>query len=232
MSKTVQSELPKTLEDNQVIEYLKSNPDFLLRHPSLLESLEVSQGITGATSLLERQTSVLRSKNKNLEGQLDALITAARSNEQIMNKLQHLTLELLRADSLDMLLSTTQDVLRSDFNADFVSFRLFHDKDEEDLPGLHFVKGDHQVMQAFHSLLDSLKPVCGTCPEEQLGFLFDENSSRIKSVALVPLQGNHSIGLLALGSTEAERFNKDMGTVFLSHLGELIATAISQHLEH
>lgn len=232
MSKTVQSELPNTLEDDQVIDFLKSNPDFLLRHPSLLESLEVSQGITGATSLLERQTLVLRTKNTQLEKQLHSLITAARNNEQIMNKLQHLTLELLRADSLDMLLSTTQDVLRSDFNADFVSFRLFHDKDEDDLPGLHFVKGDNEVMQAFHNLLGNLKPVCGTCPDEQLGFLFDENSSRIQSVALIPLQGNHSIGLLALGSTEAERFHKDVGTVFLSHLGELIATAISQHLEH
>ena len=232
MSKNVQAEQLENLDDEQIIEYLKNNPEFLMRNPELLESLEVSQGITGATSLLERQVNVLRTKGKHLEDQLDALITAARSNEQIMKKLQHLTLELLRADSLDMLLSTSQDVLRSDFNSDFVSFRLFHDKDEDDLPGLHFVKGDDQVMQAFHSLLDNLKPVCGTCPKEQLSFLFGDNSSRIQSVALVPLQGNHSIGLLALGSTEAERFHKDMGTVFLSHLGELIATAISQHLEH
>ncbi len=231
MSKTVQSEQTDTLNENQVIEFLKNSPDFLIRNPSLLESLEVSQGITGATSLLERQTSVLRSKSQQLEGQLESLIAAARSNEQIMKKLHHLTLELLRADSLDMLLSTSQDVLRSDFNADFVSFRLFHDKEGEDLPGLHFVKGDDEVMQAFHGLLDNLQPVCGTCPEEQLNFLFDDNSARIESVALVPLQGNHSIGLLALGSTEADRFNKGAGTVFLSLLGELIATAIAQHLE-
>lgn len=231
MSTSAQSKEIDTLQDESAIEFLKNNPDFLIRNPSLLESLEVSQGITGATSLLERQISVLRTKGNQLESQLDSLITAARSNEQIMKKLQHLTLELLRADSLDMLLSTVQDVLRSDFNAEFVSFRLFHDKDEEDLPGLHFVKGNHEVMQAFHNLLDNLKTVCGTCPDEQLSFLFDENSSRIESVALIPLQGNHSIGLLALGSTEANRFHKDMGTVFLSHLGELIATAISQHLE-
>ncbi|RVU83696.1 DUF484 family protein [Leucothrix sargassi] len=231
MSTTVQSEQQNTLQDEQVIEFLTQNTDFLINNPELLESLEVSQGVTGATSLLERQTSVLRSKNQQLQGQLDSLITAARSSEQIMNKLQHLTLELMRADSLDMLLSTTQDVLRSDFNADFVSFRLFHDKDEEDLPGLHFVKGDNEMMQAFHSLLDNLTPVCGTCPDEQLSFLFEDNYSRIESVALIPLQGNHSIGLLALGSTDIQRFNKDMGTVFLSHLGELIATAISQYID-
>ena len=232
MSTSVQSTSPETLDDSAVIEFLSGNPGFLLNHPELLEVLEVSQGVTGATSLLERQVSVLRGKNNNLEAQLDSLISAARSNEQIMKRLQHLTLELLRADSLDMLLSTCQDVLRGDFNADFVSFRLFHDKPGADMPGLHFVRSNHAMMIALRGLIEDIKPICGPCPEEQLNFLFRENGSRIQSVALIPLQCNHSIGLLALGSLEAERFSKGMGTVFLSHLGELIATAIAQYLEY
>ena len=232
MTTTAETTLPEALDDLIVADYLKQNPDFLIRHAGLLELLEVKQGITGATSLLERQTGVLRNKNKHLEDQLDNLILAARSNEQIMKRLQHLTLELLRADSLDMLLSTCQDVLRGDFNSDFVSFRLFQDDPKsKDMPGLHYVKSNHTMMKAFDSLFKDLKPVCGPCPEEQLNFLFRENGSRIKSVALIPLQCNHSIGLLALGSVEAERFHEGMGIVFISHLGELIATAISKHLE-
>ncbi len=232
MTKTAESMLPVAIDDLSVAEFLKQTPDFLIRHPDLLEFLEVQQGITGATSLLERQTVVLRNKNKHLEDQLDNLILAARSNEQIMKRLQHLTLELLRADDLDILLSTCQDVLRGDFNSDFVSFRLFQDKPKgKDMPGLHYVKSNHTMMKAFDDLFKDLKPVCGPCPEEQLNFLFRENGSRIKSVALIPLQCNHSIGLLALGSIDAERFHKGMGTVFISHLGELIATAISKHVE-
>lgn len=232
MTKIAESTLPAALDDLSVADYLRQHPDYLIRNSELLEILEVKQGITGATSLLERQASVLRGKNKQLEDQLDNLIIAARSNEQIMKRLQHLTLELLRADGLDMLLSTCQDVLRGDFNSDFVSFRLFQDKPKgKDTPGLHYVKSNHTMMQAFDSLFQDLKPVCGPCPEEQLNFLFRENGSRIKSVALIPLQGNHSIGLLALGSVESERFHKGMGTVFISHLGELIATAISKHIE-
>jgi len=232
MTTTAESTLPSELDDLAITDYLKQNSDFLIRYPELLEQLQVQQGITGATSLLERQTTVLREKNKHLEDQLDSLILAARSNEQIMKRLQHLTLELLRADDLDMLLSTCQDVLRGDFNSDFVSFRLFQDKPQgKNMPGLHYVKSNHTMMKAFDALFNDLKPVCGPCPEEQLNFLFRENGSRIKSVALIPLQCNHSIGLLALGSVDAERFNKGMGTVFISHLGELIATAISKHLE-
>jgi len=232
MTKTAESTLPLELDESAVADYLKQNPDFLIRRDDVLEALEVKQGVSGATSLLERQTGLLRGKNKHLEDQLDNLIIAARSNEQIMKKLQHLTLELLRADDLDMLLSTCQDVLRGDFNADFVSFRLFQDEPKgKDMPGLHYVKSNHTMMKAFDDLFKQLKPVCGACPEEQLNFLFRENGSRIKSVALIPLQGNHSLGLLALGSVDADRFHRGMGTVFISHLGELIATAIAKHLE-
>jgi uncharacterized protein YigA (DUF484 family) len=232
MIKIAESTLTEPLDDLTVVDYLKQNPTFLIQNDELLEVLEVQQGVTGATSLLERQISVLRGKNKHLEDQLDNLIVAARSNEQIMKRLQHLTLELLRADDLDMLLSTCQDVLRGDFNSDFVSFRLFQDKpNDSNMPGLHYVKSNHTMMRAFDELFKDLKPVCGACPEEQLNFLFRENGSRIKSVALIPLQCNHSIGLLALGSVDSDRFHKGMGTVFISHLGELIATAISKHIE-
>lgn len=232
MNISAQPVLPSTLNDELVRDYLKQHPDFLIDHSDLLESLRVSQGVIGATSMLERQVTVLRDKNKQLEKQLDDLIRAARSNEQIMKRLQHLTLELLRADNLDGLLSTTQDVLRDDFNADFVAFRLFHDSTEIDLPGLHHVKTSHPIMKEFDGLFRTLKPACGPCRDTQLNFLFRENGPRIKSVALIPLQANHSIGLLALGSLEAERFHNGMGTVFLSLLGELIATAIAQHIEH
>lgn len=232
MTKSAKSTLTDSLTDLDVVDYLKQNPDFLIQHTELLEVLEVQQGVKGATSLLERQISVLRSKNKQLADQLDNLIIAARSNEQIMKRLQHLTLELLRADHLDMLLSTCQDVLRGDFNSDFVSFRLFQDNPKNtDMPGLHYVKSNHTMMKAFDALFKDLKPVCGACPEEQLNFLFRENGSRIKSVALIPLQCNHSIGLLALGSVDPDRFHQGMGTVFISHLGELIATAIAKHME-
>jgi len=97
MTKTAESTLVEPLDDLAVVDYLKHNPAFLIQNDELLEVLEVHQGVTGATSLLERQISVLRGKNKHLEDQLDNLIVAARSNEQIMKRLQHLTLELLRA---------------------------------------------------------------------------------------------------------------------------------------
>ncbi len=50
-------------------------------------------------------------------------------------------------------------------------------------------------------------------------------------MALVPLRrGNETIGLLALGSEELHRFYPEMGTLFLTRLGDLACAAILRTL--
>ncbi|MDH3972407.1 MAG: DUF484 family protein, partial [Gammaproteobacteria bacterium] len=52
----------------------------------------------------------------------------------------------------------------------------------------------------------------------------------IESVALIPLGPKVSLGLLAIGSREASRFHPGMGTLFLTHLGELTGLLLADHL--
>ena len=67
--------------------------------------------------------------------------------------------------------------------------------------------------------------------EEQQAFLFGKNSDAVNSVALIPLSGAKRMGILALGSEDETRFHPGMGTVFISHLGELISTSLTRHLK-
>jgi uncharacterized protein YigA (DUF484 family) len=46
-------------------------------------------------------------------------------------------------------------------------------------------------------------------------------------VALVPLGEKGSVGLLALGSTDRDRFHPAMSTEFLARMAELIAASLS-----
>jgi uncharacterized protein len=64
--------------------------------------------------------------------------------------------------------------------------------------------------------------------DTQRDFLFGPESPSIGSVALVPLGDNGSLGLLALGSAERERFHPGMSTEFLKRMGELITDALSR----
>ncbi len=67
--------------------------------------------------------------------------------------------------------------------------------------------------------------------DSQRDFLFGPEAASIGSVALVPLvdsKGDGSMGLLALGSAERERFHPGMSTEFLKRMAELITDALSR----
>jgi len=213
------------MDESILADYLSSHPDFFQRHASLLETLQVPHG-TGTASLIERQVAVLREKSRDLEEQLNGLIRTARGNEQIVTRLQRFTLELMRADGLDDVIATCHEILRDDFNADYVTLRIIGGDDT-----MHFVSPENETLQYFDKLFDSKRPICGRLKEEQQSFLFKKNADKIQSVALVPLFGVERIGILALGSQNETRFHPGMGTVFISHLGELISTSLAHHLK-
>ncbi len=213
------------MDENVIADYLQSHPEFFQRHSDLLSTLQVPHQ-AGTASLIERQVAVLREKSRDLEEQLNGLIRTARGNEQIVTRLQRFTLELMRADSLDDVIATCQEILRDDFNADFVTLRIIGGDDT-----MHFVAPDNKTLKYFDKLFESKKPVCGRLKEEQQAFLFANNAKSINSVALIPLAGAERMGILALGSEDETRFHPGMGTVFISHLGELISTSLSRHLK-
>lgn len=221
------------MDENVIAKYLASHPDFFNRHADLLETIQVPHQ-AGAASLIERQVAVLREKSRDLEEQLNGLIRTARGNEQIVTRLQRFTLELMRANDLDGVIATCQDVLRNDFNADVVSVRIINNDDSKN-KNLHFVNSDDEGLMVFKRLFDSKKSVCGRLKEDQQAFLFKDNTDNVNSVALIPLFGlgasAEKLGVLALGSQDETRFHPGMGTVFISHLGELVSTGLMRYLK-
>jgi len=82
------------------------------------------------------------------------------------------------------------------------------------------------ALKSFETLFASGKPRCGQVRDSQREFLFGSDANDIGSVALVPLGIKGSVGLLALGSTDRDRFHPGMSTDFLGRLAELIADAL------
>ncbi|HIO91854.1 MAG TPA: DUF484 family protein [Leucothrix mucor] len=233
MSSQLKKQTENILGEDEIAAYLYQHPDFFQRHTELLEKQQIPHHNTGSTtSLIERQVAVLRDKNNHLEEQLNGLLRAARSNEQIVIRLQHLTLELLRAENLDDMINICQDVLRSDFNADFVSIRLIKkNARKKSQANLHFIKSSDDILTQFDKLFESGKPVCGKLSSQQQKFLFSAHVDEVNSVALLPLQASTNLGILALGSQDESRFHPGMGTVFIGHLAELISAAIAPYVK-
>jgi uncharacterized protein YigA (DUF484 family) len=186
---------------------------------------------TGSTvSLVERQVEVLREQKTDADRRLAEFIAVARANDQLSERIHRFTRRLLRAPSALAALTSLEASLREDFDA-FHSVLLLtapieslRKADYE--PFLRAVAAEDANLRSFEALLATGKPRCGQVRDTQRDFLFGPEAASIGSVALVPLGDGGSVGLLALGSAERERFHPGMSTEFLKRMGELITDSL------
>ena len=227
--------LPAGQTDEERIErYLALNPDFFERHQALLARMRLPHMRTGSTvSLVERQVEVLRDQKSDADRRLAEFIAVARANDQLAERIHRFTRRLLRAANAAAALTAVEASLREDFDA-FHSVLLLTSpvnslSGVELEPFLRKLPHDDANIRSFEALLATGKPRCGQVRDSQRDFLFGPEAASIGSVALVPLgEGGNSLGLLALGSAERERFHPGMSTEFLKRMGELITDALSR----
>jgi uncharacterized protein len=215
-------------EEETIAAYLQHNPDFFERHHAVLAKLRLPHARGGSTiSLVERQIEVLREKHSAVEAKLAEFVRVARANDTLADKLHRFTRQLLRAGSSEAVIATMESSLRMDFDA-FHSVLVLIGSHPEVTPQrfVRVVRADDPNLKSFETLFANGKPRCGQARDSQREFLFGSDANDIGSVALVPLGDKGSIGLLALGSTDRDRFHPGMSTEFLARMADLIADAL------
>lgn len=219
-------------DDAGVVEYLEAFPDFFERHPQLLQRIRLPDGRNGGAtvSLLERQVTVLRDRNLQLERRLAEFIEIAHANDELAARIHRLTTRLVHARSLERVVDAVEASLREDFAVQRAVLVLFRDDTALAARESHFVRlagRDAPEMRSFESLFNSGRPRCGQVRDSQRDYLFGAAGAGIGSVALTPIGPGGSVGLLACGAASAHRFNPTMSTDFLARIGELIAAAVA-----
>lgn len=210
----------------EVAQFLKHNPQFFDQFPDLLESIYVPHPYGGrAIPLSERQILGLREKAKLLEGKLSELIQFGEDNDAISEKVHRLALALLAARDFSSTVHALYFHLREDFAVPHVALRVW---DKTLLDGT--LEGS-PVSDELRLQVEAMgAPECGPAGGNPFLPWFREAREHVRSVALVPLGQAKRYGMLALGSEDAQRFYADMGTLFLSRIGELASAALAARL--
>jgi len=174
----------------------------------------------------------LAAENRRLEARLAELTQHATRNDSLLRKTQERELELLRAATLPQLFERLIHGLRASYQLDRVTLTLNDPEHElrqllwndtgvlENLPEVQFV--------------DSLAALANDLPQLEKPWLGPFNRAlhapvcRVRemgSIALIPLRRNEQVeGVLVFASSDPFRFNADLATDFLAHLG--LVTAI------
>ncbi|MGF1642815.1 MAG: DUF484 family protein [Thiotrichales bacterium] len=228
MSAQTQQDPSDPIMAGEIVAYLTRYPDFFERYPELLELLRVPHPVRGAVSLLEHQIENFRRKNTRLESRLAELMRNARDNEALALRMHHLALNLVHARGLNEVLEGVREQLLQGFKVDRAVVRLFRAVPKEMVAAPLDLDA---CQQHFPRLMLTRRSICGRLTTEQMHFLFGDASEDLVTAAVIPLAAGEPMGVLALGSVDAERFAAGIGTLFLGQLGDLIAAAIAMHLD-
>jgi len=211
---------------HEVAAWLRRHPRFLQQFPDLSLTLVVPRDEGPAASLASYQLEVLRDKNRELNRRLHELFGNAQENERLAVRTHQLTLALMRQDSAADTLRAMAASLAEDFNGDRVRLVVFRPVEGlEDSDWLQVVDADDARLAPFRDCLADGEPLCGRLQPEKHAFLYGAQAEQVQSTALLPLPGT---GLIAVGSSDPNRFFPGMGTLFLRMMGEALATALGR----
>lgn len=210
------------MDDDDIRDYLVEHPDYFQRHQDLLSLLQIPHASGAAVSLVERQVSVLRERNVDLRHRLRDLGATARENDHLFTATRALVLALVVCEDFAALEAALLQVLRTHFDSEYAALLLF-----DDAVGARR-SSDSEVRGRFGSILGNRGAGCGALRAEEFAFLF--GGARVAgsaALALIDDAGRHR-GLLAVGSSDASRYDSDMGTLFLEFAAELIALLLQR----
>lgn len=222
---TANKQKQEKLTAADVANFLRANPDFFLNRADLLFDLNLPHGHNNASSLLEKQASVLRTRNTELRHKLNEMVSIARDNDRLFQQIRQLGLALLEAENLPQCEAVLRISLPQDFHLDHTSLLLFG---ERDLPETIIQTSQNEVQSVLGDLLRGNRIICTTLRRQEMAFLFPGYDRAEGSAALIPLHYRGDLGLLAVGSTDPNHFNSGMDTAFAAYIGDIL----SRRLQH
>ncbi len=210
----------------EIARFLGDNPDFFLEHADLFSQLQVPHPHkAGAISLAERQIIILRERIKQHEHTLAELMHNAGGNQRTAQALIDWCSGLLSLHDPQKIPAYIVQSLAQIFNIDSLALRIW---------GLGNLRDEQYTQEVSASIRQQTAamqlPACGPQSAHETHDWF---ASKPASLALIPLrnlQDDSTIGLLALGSNDANRFNADMGTDFLAQIAHLASAALGRLL--
>lgn len=232
--KTAQVQTPnetqadEALSADQVVAYLRANPDFFASQDELLAELRLPHASGKAISLLERQVVVLRERGHEARKKLGSLLENARDNDQLFDVTRNLVLSLLRARDATEVAEITQDQLSELGSVDACEIILVA------RPGLRVADGirtenSEKLASEFSDVFRLRRTYCGAIEKDSIDGLFGANASKVGSTALCPIMHDSEIiALLALGNRSEDYFKPSLDTLFLDFVGHVVGAILAK----
>ena len=217
------------LTERDIAEYLMQNQGFFQRNPELLTDLHLGSAHgQRVVSLHERQAEMLREKIKVLEQRLIDRIRHGSEDSVTTNRLLHWVTNLSLEHNAAALPARICTTICEQFMVPQAAIRVWGV--DAAYAACDFAQGVNSDTKSFASSLTT--PYCGMHVGVEAVRWLDE-PLLAASLALIPLRDatkpqSPAFGLLVLASPDANRYQDDMATDYLEHIGKMASAALSR----
>lgn len=216
------------ISTEQIKAFLRKYPHFFEENAYLLADISLpSPHGNGVISLAERQQLAQRDKISTLENLIADMIENAEQNSATSEKIHQLSIGLLNQNNFRIMQLVLNEALQLNFGVTQSLIRFWVK------PSNNALASDAAftpMSEPFNAWINTLTaPYCGEKPATIDASLFADS---IQSFACIPLgkKGEPHVGVLILGATDPQRFQANIGTIYLEKIGELVSTALYHHL--
>ncbi|OOF88659.1 DUF484 family protein [Rodentibacter ratti] len=221
------------MNEQDIIHYLESHPDFFTRHPSLLRNLTFHHPQKGTISLIEAQLTQYRQEISALTSQLEKFHQLAIQEADIFFALIPLQKKLFQAQDF-LSVEKKLDQWAKSYELDGAKILLFTDswKKTENIPPNNWI--DRKAFEIIRLERLGLRQFyLGELTGKEKSLMFLPEEFPIGSVAccLLGTKETHKpTAILLFRSRETQRFHNGQDVSFLKHLVDIVDIHLEKHL--
>jgi uncharacterized protein YigA (DUF484 family) len=205
------ADLKSTMSED-VANYLREHPQFLVENRELLLDIQVLLSTAGVVSLTQIQSEQYREKIKQLKTQLESLVGNARKNEDIYKAYAQLNIDVAQTTDFESLMQALSKGLVKVLGLEKLQLVLLN----SELMPSNIVLSEIQQHSIFDKKLAKTNFYLGRLGKLEREALFPD--AQAESVALVKLGENKAFGLLAIASKDPLHFTPEMDTMLIDFL--------------
>lgn len=212
-----------SLQEREVLEYLKLNPEIFEKHETFLTKLNLHFDNQGVSSLVKKQLASLRKKNFEQRTKYNQLLQNAETNWEVIKKIKNIVESCFKHKTLERWISYLSKNMSSDFDADEVFIQIK-------------IKANKKLILSTVPKRSKIDKLSFKQANVYSGSLTNFNQKQsivnksIKSIVFCPLHTKEWSGFLYLGSSNPDRYNASYEPDLLNLLASVLKLSISMQV--
>lgn len=226
MSENTTKSSAAELSADSVIAYLRDNPNFFKTHPQLLTDLNFTHETGAAVSLIQRQVELLRERHNTTRQRLIDQNNIAKTNEALLGRIRTLSIATAGASTPKAILEGLTQAIKEGFGLDSVYLVVEHRNwpmNTENVIGMTPENLGH-----LRNAVYNLSVFVGRPPAKVKEIVLGDKETETASIAMSRFKYKDVDTYLIIGSKDGEHFTNDMGTDFVSYIGEYLEAMLSR----